>query len=154
MDAALSTRDEPEAGPVLAHNLGWAYFVSGLMAAEQSFRLPKALRIRRSAEYGVVTSSKRSLSDRFFVVCFKRTQQTDSRLGVTVSRRVSAKAVDRNRIKRVVRESFRLHRPHLTELDVVAIAKRPAKNANQHQLRSSLEQHWHNLSKDETCAKQ
>ena len=126
--------------------------MSGFLAAAPSLRLPKSQRIRRSAEYRIVTGSKPALSDRFFVVYSKQANQTDGRLGVTVSRRVSAKAVDRNKIKRAVRESFRVHQVHNKKLDVVAIARRDARSANPCQLRSSLERHWRNLSEGEQCA--
>ena len=120
--------------------------MSGLLAAEPSLRLLKTQRIRRSAEYKIVTGNKPARSDRFFVVYSRKASQTGGRLGVTVSRRVSAKAVDRNKIKRAVRESFRLHQGHIKKLDVVAIARRDARSANPRQLRSSLERHWRNLS--------
>lgn len=45
------------------------------------------------------------------------------RLGITVSKRVSKRAVDRNRIKRVVRDSFRRHCRQLPAGDYVIVAK-------------------------------
>lgn len=49
-----------------------------------------------------------------------------ARLGITVSKRVSKRAVDRNRIKRIVRNSFRQHCRQLPPGDYVIVAK-PAK---------------------------
>jgi ribonuclease P protein component len=42
------------------------------------------------------------------------------RLGLIVPKKIIATAVGRNRIKRLVRESFRLHQTQFTGLDVVA----------------------------------
>ena len=45
-----------------------------------------------------------------------------ARLGITVSRKVSRKAVKRNRIKRIVREYFRKHRSAMAGIDLVFTA--------------------------------
>jgi len=50
-------------------------------------------------------------------------------------------AVSRNRIKRVVRESFRLHACELGALDVVVLCRCDARTPAA-ELRASLEQHW------------
>lgn len=49
--------------------------------------------------------------------------RTFSRLGITVSKRVSKRAVDRNQIKRHVREVFRRHPLRGKKVDIVVIAK-------------------------------
>lgn len=51
--------------------------------------------------------------------------QTAARLGFAVSRKVDKRAVGRNRIKRVLRETFRQVRGHLAGGDIVVVA-RPA----------------------------
>ncbi len=57
------------------------------------------------------------------------------RLGVTVSTRVSKRAVDRNRVKRFFRETFRKERACLpTGCDFVIIARGPAKDASHQEI--------------------
>lgn len=51
------------------------------------------------------------------------TRTPRARLGITVSKRVSKRAVDRNRIKRIVRNSFRHHCRQLPPGDYVIVAK-------------------------------
>jgi len=46
-----------------------------------------------------------------------------ARLGLAVSRRRVRLAHERNRIKRVARETFRLHRHDMPSMDVVVLAK-------------------------------
>ena len=67
------------------------------------------------------------------------------RLGLVVSRKVNKRAVVRNRIKRVVRESFRCNKDHLAGLDIVVIAKPAAASAENKQLLTSIERHWQQL---------
>jgi ribonuclease P protein component len=72
------------------------------------------------------------------------------RLGLVISRKAARTAVARNRIKRLVRESFRHARQQLGGLDIVVIG-RPgiALQANQ-AFAESLDKLWKKLIK--TCA--
>jgi ribonuclease P protein component len=66
---------------------------------------------------------------RFLVVIVARREEGPTRLGVTVSRKVGP-AVVRNRLKRLVREAFRLHRHELPAgLDLVVVARHGAAEA-------------------------
>ena len=52
-----------------------------------------------------------------------------SRMGVIVGKKVAARAVDRNRIKRLVRETFRHSRDSFAGNDLVVLARRcPPRN--------------------------
>ena len=72
-------------------------------------------------------SGRRSVSSSFIVLAGKvEREPTGARLGITASRRVGG-AVERNRVKRVVREWFRRRRCSLQcDLDLVVIARAPA----------------------------
>lgn len=67
------------------------------------------------------------------------------RLGLAVSRKVSKRAVVRNRIKRIVRESFRLRRGSLPAVDVLVIARSSAAVIDRVALRDDLEDAWRKL---------
>ena len=51
-------------------------------------------------------------------------EQPQARLGIVVAKRNVKLAVDRNRLKRLVRESFRQQQEHLGGLDIVVIIKK------------------------------
>ena len=73
-------------------------------------RRPKRGRLSRSAEFERVYRQGRSVGNRFLVLySFPRTSAGEpadgTRLGVSVSRKVGG-AVDRNRVKRLLREAF------------------------------------------------
>ena len=63
-----------------------------------------------------------------------------------MSRRVSKRAVDRNRIKRIVRESYRHRRESLDAFDIVLIARPSATAQANPALRADLERLWQKLS--------
>jgi ribonuclease P protein component len=72
------------------------------------------------------------------------------RLGLVISRKAAGSAVARNRIKRLVRESFRHWQTQLGSLDVVVIGRAGiAKQANR-DLAQSLEKIWKRLM--DSCA--
>jgi ribonuclease P protein component len=71
-------------------------------------RGPRRRRLSRSAEFERVYRQGRSKGNRYLVLyAFPREQETDEgpRLGLSVGRRVGG-AVDRTRVKRVLREAF------------------------------------------------
>ncbi|MFL2555778.1 MAG: ribonuclease P protein component [Gammaproteobacteria bacterium] len=62
---------------------------------------------------------------RRIVFIFVKKNGTDiARLGLAISKKYIKKSVDRNRIKRIVRESFRLQKKNLKGIDVVVLLKR------------------------------
>ena len=96
-------------------------------------RSPKRRRLSRSAEFERVYRQGRSKGNRFLVLyAFPRAaegEQGDAgpRLGVSVSRRVGG-AVDRSRVKRVLREAFWAEAPRLPEgADYVVVARPEAR---------------------------
>lgn len=66
----------------------------------------------------------------------------EARLGMAVGLRASGNAVRRNRIRRLIRESFRLHRQELPAVDVLVTARAAAAAATNQTVFESLAQHW------------
>ena len=67
----------------------------------------------------------------------------------TVGRRYGAgasTAVQRNRVRRLVRESFRQHQHQLPPVDIVIGARERARTATSEQLRQGLQQIWDRIS--------
>lgn len=87
-------------------------------------------------------------SDPCFKVLVRLNHESNSRLGMAVSRQVDKKAVGRNRIKRVVRESFRHHIFFQKAcLDIVILPRRETAMMSNQQLFQSLQGHWSRLEK-------
>lgn len=120
-------------------------------APESSIRtrllFPSSRRLRTSKEFLAVTRGRPRLRDELFIIQSRPNDHNHARLGVTVSRRVALRANRRNRLKRMIRESFRQQLSALCALDVVVIAQPAADRAGADQIRQSLDQHWQTIRK-------
>ncbi|PLX83386.1 MAG: ribonuclease P protein component [Desulfuromonas sp.] len=84
------------------------------------------LRLLRRREFLRVWSKGKKHHTRHFIIVMQERESGPTRLGVTVSKKVGG-AVVRNRVKRLLREYFRIHYDHLPpSLDLSIIAKRGA----------------------------
>lgn len=77
-----------------------------------------------------------------FTVLCRANQAGAARLGLAISKRHCRRATGRNRIKRIVRESFRQASVELEGLDIVVMNKPDAERAGNRELFASLEKHW------------
>ena len=68
------------------------------------------------------------------------------RIGFAVAKKKISLAVQRNRIRRLARESFRLQQQNLASVDIVVLAQAAAAAANNKQLSASLEEHWQKIN--------
>lgn len=100
-------------------------------------RFPSAARVRTRAQYVAVFDSARRCSDPLFTLHWRRSD-TPARVGMAVSRKVDTRAVVRNRIKRVIRETFRPLLPELPGGDYVLVARAAAATAPNARLRQAL----------------
>lgn len=104
-----------------------------------SFTYPKCERILRRSEFIRLSENGRKFHNRYFLVIVAPATAGNSRLGITVTRKVG-KAVIRNRIKRLVREFFRLKQAEIRGFwDLNVIAKREAAGLSSKQVFTSLE---------------
>jgi ribonuclease P protein component len=96
---------------------------AGPAVERPSLRLRPRDRLRKRFEFRRLRDEGRRVHTRSFVLSIARAEQPHTRLGLTVSRQVG-NAVRRNRIKRLLREAFRLERGALPgAADLVVIAK-------------------------------
>jgi ribonuclease P protein component len=77
-----------------------------------------ASRLSRKDGFDRVVQSE-NLSDRHFKVYFVCNNERNSRLGIIAGKKILPRAVDRNRIKRIIRETFRRHGIRAQGVDVV-----------------------------------
>jgi ribonuclease P protein component len=87
--------------------------------------LSKKQRIIKASLFREAFAQKKSFVGRFMVLWLRKGEGASLRLGVVTSKKVSNRAVDRNRARRVLRAIYREHRAEFSgEFDVVIIGRR------------------------------
>lgn len=95
-----------------------------------SFSLKKEERILKRAEFINLNLHGTRYYTENFVVILKQNNSNTTRLGITVSKRFG-NSVKRNKIKRLIREFFRLNKQHIPKgYDIMIIALKESGNLN------------------------
>ena len=80
---------------------------------------------------------------------FKENSHPSSRLGLIVTKRYSKSAVKRNRIKRIIREEFRISSILKSEnLDIVAIVSRKINLLSELEINKLVKSNWNNFEEN------
>ena len=111
---------------------------------------PRTARLTQRADFDhVFQAPERKSSDRCFTVLGRcRLQDGAARLGLVIAKRQIRRAHERNRIKRLVRESFRqLPARERAALDIIVIARHAAEDETHDNaaIARLLARHWQRL---------
>lgn len=82
-----------------------------------SFDLPKEARLLKRAEFLRVYEQGARIEGRFMTVFFLPSKHGRHRVGITATKKAIGKAHDRNRAKRLLRETFRLSKAELNRIE-------------------------------------
>lgn len=107
--------------------------------------LPREARIRRAGDFAAMRNASGRLGGRCFSVRYRSNGLDHARLGLAISKRVSKRAVERNRIKRLLRESFRKIRHQLPAVDMLVMAREQAASLPGPELLAEIDLLWKKL---------
>jgi ribonuclease P protein component len=110
-----------------------------------SFPFTREQRLLKPKHYQFVFENPCKSSDQYLTVLARRNGLPQGRLGLIIAKKRVRQAVGRNRIKRLIRESFRHHKSCLVGLDCVVLAKTGINEVNNRTLLYSLSKHWRKL---------
>lgn len=83
------------------------------------FSLPKQAKLLKTDEFSSVFNLRKRIAGPYLVMRFGINTLNRPRLGLVVSKKIAKSAVERNYMRRVLRELFRLNQHHLPPVDLI-----------------------------------
>jgi len=117
------------------------------MKSKTGESFPRPSRLTRPNDFRQVFQGNTRVGDDCITLLIGKKQADRPRLGFAVAKKQLKLAVDRNRIKRLIRESFRLNQAQLPDRDVVAMVRFNILELSHQQIFNRLNKHWHTAIK-------
>jgi len=105
-------------------------------------------RLTKPSQFKAVFDSSTRLSNNIFVVLLRPSNETTTpRLGLAIPKRYVQRAVDRNLIRRKIRESFRIKCRSLPNVDIVVLVRKKPSDMSRQFLRNEIITLWKRVEK-------
>jgi ribonuclease P protein component len=113
-----------------------------------SFSFSADLRLLQSSDFKSVFDGAlfKVHQPSLMLLAIPSTNQNHARIGLVIAKKKIKRAHERNRVKRLARESFRLHQAELPALDIVLMAKADAQHLPNEVLHQELALAWRQLT--------
>ncbi|MBM4214596.1 MAG: ribonuclease P protein component [Gammaproteobacteria bacterium] len=111
---------------------------------------PPSRRVLRKSDFEIAYRDGRRLGNACFSLIVCPGSGRGPRLGLSIGARVIGNAVARNKLRRIIRESFRHAQHRLPAVDLIVGARAAAREAPATRIRESLEALWQKVAT--TCA--
>lgn len=109
------------------------------------FPYSRKQRLTTPTEYRKTLRSSKRVHHEGITLCVRKKKMGLPRLGLIIAKREIPKAVKRNLLKRLIRESFRLNQRLMGEYDLVIMVKRKCLTKTKKEITTSLERLWTNV---------
>ena len=112
-----------------------------------NFSFSRGQKLLTADQYKMVFSKSKRFGNKSFTVLARRNSLSHPRLGLAISKKAVKNAVDRNRIKRIFRESFRLNQHKLPNVDIIAMCKSDVLSLDKKEMHKQIETQWRFMQK-------
>ena len=111
-------------------------------------QFPRSARLLRPAEFKrVFDNTALRGSSQHLLLLATPNEQDQARIGFVLAKKQIKRAVDRNRIKRLIRESFRHHQNDIDALDFVILGRSGLAELDNQQIREMIDALWFRLKR-------
>ena len=111
------------------------------------FHFSRDSKLLTADHYKNVFAKAQRFGNHSFTVLVRKNELDHPRLGMAISKKNAKRAVDRNRIKRIFRESFRINQHKLPSVDIIAMSKPSALKLDKLEMRKQIDKQWHFIRK-------
>jgi ribonuclease P protein component len=113
-----------------------------------SFGFPRCVRLLNSRDYQqVFNDAKVRVSDKHLLILARPNQLSHPRVGLVIAKKTIRLATQRNRVKRIIRDSFRLTSHQLPPMDIVVLSRRGLGELDNGSLHELFSRSWIRLDK-------
>ncbi|WP_341936880.1 ribonuclease P protein component [Marinimicrobium sp. C2-29] len=113
-----------------------------------SYAFPKSHRLLTSGDFqAVFADAPVRASHKHFLILARPNGESHSRLGLVIAKKHIRLATRRNRLKRLIRETFRHQQPTLGGIDVIVLARKGMDELDNRQLHDQLDGQWRRIAR-------
>ncbi len=107
----------------------------------------RELRLLNAKQYKYVFAKAKRFGNNNFTLLVRVNNEGHARMGLAIAKKAVKRAVDRNRIKRIIRESFRHMQYDLPSIDVVIMCRSSAVALEKKEIRRQFDKQWSYISR-------
>lgn len=115
------------------------------MVSKTGETFSRSKRLTHANEFKQVFKNNIRVSDDCITLLIGKRRGNSARLGFAIAKKQLKRAIDRNRIKRLLRESFRLRHNELPNVDIVIMVRHNIIELNHAEIFSRLNKHWQQI---------
>ncbi|PCK08665.1 MAG: ribonuclease P protein component [Alteromonadaceae bacterium] len=104
---------------------------------------PKSNRLLSSSDYSpIFDKAQIKVSHQRFLILARKTERSHPRLGIVVAKKNVKHAVKRNRLKRLIRDTFRTKQHKMPSIDAIVLARQGTESLSNQELIEILNNLW------------
>ena len=104
-----------------------------------SLRFSKQAKLLKTDEFSSVFNFRKRISAHYLVMHYQPNSQEQARLGLVVGKKTCKLAVDRNYMRRVLREFFRIQQHQIAHVDLVVRVQKKFDRVNFSQIKQEFD---------------
>ena len=136
--------------PVWQPKMAAQYFPAAVPKAVQDsvrnlYKFPRDYRLRAKHDFQSVFAASSKATQKYLLALKKPNQLSHARLGIIIPKQHLRLAVQRNQLRRLIRESFRHHKEALKGLDIIVLLRSKCTPLNNDAIRGDLKCLWQKL---------